>query len=214
VDALDTLFYNHDLILQDSTSTPQEIFQADMDLVLGIHNLPQTAPTLFNDPEARLYAGLAELTIAEKILTTESDLADPSVKLFLAAVALPEAISNFGQGLAETPSNEARSLNGAFHVFEAHAEQAMASLGSPNVTDGGVGSDTFAFNTNFDKVALVNQEITTSVQQGVDHAHDITAAVQQVLDHAQDTTAGVVIAPDATHGGHLADLHASGFDLV
>jgi hypothetical protein len=132
VDDLDTLFWQHDLVLQNSAATPLDIFQADLNLVLGIHNLPQTD---FNDPETRLYAGLAELTIAEKILTTESSLADASVKLFLAGVALPEAISNFEQGLAETPGNEARSLNGAFHVFEAHAEQAMASLGSPSAVE-------------------------------------------------------------------------------
>src|SRR5439155_11041272 len=49
VDALDNLFYQHDLVLQSSTATPQDIFLADLGLVLGIHNLPQTA---FNDPEA------------------------------------------------------------------------------------------------------------------------------------------------------------------
>jgi hypothetical protein len=51
-------------------------------------------------------------------------------------VALPEAIANFELGLAETPGNEARSLNGAFHVFEAQQlTQAMASFGAPSTPE-------------------------------------------------------------------------------
>jgi hypothetical protein len=61
--------YQH---FQDGTATAADIFQADVNLVLGIHFLPQQFPTLFDDPEARLYAGLAELTIASKILLTET----------------------------------------------------------------------------------------------------------------------------------------------
>jgi hypothetical protein len=34
--------------------------------------------------------------------------------------ATQAAIPNFETGLAETPGDEARSLNGAFHVFETH----------------------------------------------------------------------------------------------
>jgi hypothetical protein len=170
VDDLDTLFWQHDLVLQNSAATPLDIFQADLNLVLGIHNLPQTAPTLFNDPEARLYAGLAELTIAEKILTTESSLADASVKLFLAGVALPEAISNFEEGLAETPGNEARSLNGAFHVFEAHAEQAMASLGSPSAVESSSVSPHGAPDTN--ELGTAMAQHTTLPDQATSHAAD------------------------------------------
>jgi hypothetical protein len=141
-DALDQLFYTHDLVyqhFQDGTATAADIFQADVKLVVGILELPST---LFDDPEARLYAGLAELNIVSKILLTETDdfQALPPDKQFLIGVtALQEAIQNFELGLAETPGAEARSLNGAFHVFEAHSAQllgqAMASFGSPSASE-------------------------------------------------------------------------------
>ena len=78
-----------------------------MDLVLGIDALPQT---VFDDPEARLYAGLAELTIASKILLTETDDFHglPLAEQFLIGVtALQEAIQNFELGLAR-PKAERR----------------------------------------------------------------------------------------------------------
>src|SRR6185503_5539180 len=43
-DALDQLFYMHDLVyqhFQDGTATAADIFQADVNLVLGILELPQ-----------------------------------------------------------------------------------------------------------------------------------------------------------------------------
>jgi hypothetical protein len=148
-DALDQLFYTHDLVyqhFQDGTATAADIFQADVNLVLGILQLPQTAPTLFDDPEARLYAGLAELTIASKILLTEADGfqtlppdEQPIIEFLIGVTAPQDAIQNFELGLAETPGAEARSLNGAFHVFEAHSAQllvqAMASFGSPGASE-------------------------------------------------------------------------------
>jgi hypothetical protein len=264
VDALDTLFWQHDLVLQNTSATPLDIAQADVTLVEGMYALTQPPTPL--DPEGLLYDAFATIGIVAKILTTPTELAYLQAHPLDAAVvitAAEAAIPNFEIGLAETPANEARSLNGAFHVFEARFEQqfeqAIASLGSPttlessnvslhgadankpfgtvatdtfgtfalhsNVTDGGVGSDTFVFNANFGKEAVLNQDVLafdhnifTAAQQAVDHAHDIAAAVQQVLDHANDTAAGVVT-PDATHAvtlsvGHPADLHASGFHLV
>ena len=76
-------------------------------------------------PEARLYEGLATLSIVGKILTTPTETAylrtlSPIEQGLVAVVAPQEAIKNFEIGLAETPGNEARSLHGAFHVFEAH----------------------------------------------------------------------------------------------
>src|SRR5262249_14925178 len=90
------------------------------ELFCGIMKLPQQFPTLFDDPEARLYAGLAELTITSKILLTETTAFNglPLDVQFLIGVTAPqEAIQNFELGLAETPGAEARSLNGAFQVF-------------------------------------------------------------------------------------------------
>jgi hypothetical protein len=108
-----------------------------------ILQLPQT---VFDDPEARLYAGLAELTIASKILLTEADGfqtlppdEQPIIEFLIGVTAPQDAIQNFELGLAETPGAEARSLNGAFHVFEAHSAQllvqAMASFGSPGASE-------------------------------------------------------------------------------
>ena len=190
-----------------------------MDLVTGIHDLSQAGS--LSVPETLLYASLAELGIAEKILTTESVPQD--VQSFITEVAIPEAISNFELGLAETPANEARSLIGTFHVLEA---KAMALLGSPTATDlstlqGTVsgGTDSFVFNTDFGNTAALNHQDVLAfdqnvfgVQQAADHTHDITTAVQQVLDHAHDATVGFV-APDVG-GVNVADLHSHSFHFV
>ena len=97
-----------------------------MHLVEAMYGLTQTDPALFaNDPEALLYEGLGTLSIVGKILTTPEEFAyfqtlSPAEQGLVAVVAPHEAIQNFETGLAETPGNEARSLHGAFHVFEAH----------------------------------------------------------------------------------------------
>jgi len=141
VDALDTLFWQHDLVYQhvkDGLVAPQDIptaiAQADVKLVEGMYALTKTNL----DPEALLYDALGTLTIGSKILTTPSELAYLAANpLDAVAVltALQTAIPNFETGLAETPGNEARSLNGALDVFEAHFAQqlvqAMASFGVP-----------------------------------------------------------------------------------
>jgi hypothetical protein len=125
VDALDSLFYQHDLVYQNPNSTAQNIADADVTLVAGMSAL---APTLGS--EALLYDSLATIAIGGKILNdalANPALFDPGVlsQVILAAEA---AIPNFETALAETPGNEARSLNGAFHVFEAKLEQQLASV--------------------------------------------------------------------------------------
>lgn len=129
LDALDALFYEHDLVyqhVQDGAAPPTAIAQADVHLVEAMYGLTQTDPALFaNDPEALLYEGLGTLSIVGKILTTPEEFAyfqtlSPAEQGLVAVVAPHEAIQNFETGLAETPGNEARSLHGAFHVFEAH----------------------------------------------------------------------------------------------
>ncbi len=145
VDALDTLFWQHDLVYQhvkDGLVPPQDIpnaiAQADVTLVEGMYALTQTNL----DPEAFLYDALGTLTVGAKILTTPSELAYLGAHpLDAGAVltAVQAAIPNFEIGLAETPGNEARSLNGAFHVFEARfaqqLTQVMASFGAPSTPE-------------------------------------------------------------------------------
>jgi hypothetical protein len=68
----------------------------------------------------------ALISVGGKILTTPSELAYLGAHPLDAAsvlTAVQAAIPNFEIGLAETPGNEARSLNGAFHVFEARFDQ-------------------------------------------------------------------------------------------
>jgi hypothetical protein len=126
-DPLDWLFYDHDLVyqhVQDGLVPQQDVLGAialaDAHLVEGMAALAQTGL----EPEALLYDAFATLGIAGKILITPDELfylqqnnPDDLGAVFGAAQA---AISNFETGLAETPGHEARSLNGAFHVFEAH----------------------------------------------------------------------------------------------
>src|SRR5262245_48391745 len=144
-DALDSLFYDHDLVYQHvkdglvaPLDIPVRIAQADVTLVEKMFALTQT----HLEPETLLYDALATLTIGAKILTTPSELAylranptDAGIVL----TAVQAAIPNFEIGLAETPGKEARSLNGAFEVFEAHfpqrLTQAMASFGAPSTPE-------------------------------------------------------------------------------
>jgi hypothetical protein len=126
LDPLDALFYAHDLVYQhfrDHTATLAEVFDADANLVKGMYALTQSDPGLFaGDPEALLYEGFATLGIIGKILTTpgESDYLQTTLPLSAQQFFAGAAIQNFETGLTETPGDEARSLNGAFKVFEAH----------------------------------------------------------------------------------------------
>jgi hypothetical protein len=145
VDALDTLFWQHDLVYQHVKDglvplqdIPNVIAKADVTLVEGLYALTKTNL----DPEAFLYDAVATLSVGGKILTTPSELAYLGANPSDAAVvltAVQAAISNFEIGLVETPGNEVRSLNGAFHVFEAHfaqqLTQAMASFGAPSTPE-------------------------------------------------------------------------------
>jgi hypothetical protein len=123
-DPLDTLFYTHDLAYQhfaDQTATLEQVFDADAALVIGLGLATLTT----NDPETLLYDAFATLAILGKIQTTpdesaylQTNLTPQQQQLFAAAATA--AIPNFETALAETPGDEARSLHGALHVFEAH----------------------------------------------------------------------------------------------
>src|SRR5262249_29672648 len=141
-DALDSLFYDHDLVYQHvkdglvaPLDIPGTIAQADVTLVEKMFALTQT----HLEPETLLYDAVATLSVGGKILTTPSELtylgAHPGDAIAV-LTAVQAAIRNFEIGLAETPGNEARSLHGAFQVFEAHfaqqLTQAMASFGVPS----------------------------------------------------------------------------------
>jgi hypothetical protein len=143
VDALDTLFWQHDLVYQHvqdglvpPLDIPNTIAQADVTLVEGMFAL---TPTI-TDPEEFLYDALATIGIASQILTTPTELAyleaHPSDAAIVIAAA-QTAIQNFDLALAENPG-EARSLN-AFQGFEARfaqqLTQTMASFGVPGAVE-------------------------------------------------------------------------------
>jgi hypothetical protein len=133
-DPLDLQFYQHDLVYQHvkdglvpTQNIPNVIAQAGVTLAEGMLALTQT----HLEPEALLYDAFATIGIVAKILGTPTELAylqtlpiSDQVAVITAAQA---AISNFETGLAETPGAEARSLNGAFHVFEAHFADLLPS---------------------------------------------------------------------------------------
>ena len=90
----------------------------------------------------RAWCDVQRPSVRSKILTTPSELAYLGAHPLDAGVvltAVQAAIPNFEIGLAETPGNEARSLNGAFHVFEARfaqqLTQVMASFGAPSTPE-------------------------------------------------------------------------------
>jgi len=138
-DALDSLFYDHDLVYQHvkdglvaPLDIPDTIAQADVTLVEKMFALTQT----HLEPGTLLYDAVATLSVGGKILTTPSELTYLGAHAIAVLTAVQAAIPNFEIGLAETPGNEARSLHGAFQVFEAHfaqqLTQAMASFGAPS----------------------------------------------------------------------------------
>ena len=116
VDFLDDLFKAHDFAYQNSAPLPDPggiamRIAADIALVEGMHALTFTDPGQPGyDPEAGLYEGFATLGILLQ-------LAAFGVEVPNQEVIVQEAIVNFKAGLAEVPG-EAKSLHGAFHVFE------------------------------------------------------------------------------------------------
>jgi hypothetical protein len=122
VDALDALFYVHDLAFQqfhDGTIGPAELVEASVQLVLGMSALTYTDPGSPDyDPAAGLYEGLGTLAVVSQLLVgTGAFQTLPSPVQQQIATATQEAVTNFEAGLAAIPG-EAGSLHGALHVFE------------------------------------------------------------------------------------------------
>jgi hypothetical protein len=111
VDDLDELFYQHDFVYQTSQD-PLTRTLADIQLVEGMRDLTFTDPDgdPNYDPEAGLYEGFATLGILAQLAAGGVMLPDQDD-------IVQEAIVNFEAGLAAVPG-EARSLHGAFQVFE------------------------------------------------------------------------------------------------
>ena len=110
VDALDELFKTHDFLIQNATNLPQ-IIDAHVQLVVGMQALTYTDPGQPGyDAEAGLYEGFATLGILLQLAAFNVVLPNQNV-------IVEEAIENFEAGLAAVPG-EAKSLHGAFHVFE------------------------------------------------------------------------------------------------
>ena len=103
VDDLDALFKEHDFVYQ-STQDPFLRAGADIQLVEGISDLT------FTDPEAALYGGFATLGILLQLAAGGVVLQDENA-------IVEEAVGNVETGLAAVPG-EAKSLHGAFHLFE------------------------------------------------------------------------------------------------
>jgi hypothetical protein len=193
VDPLDTLFWQHDLVyqhVQDGLVPPQDIpnviAQADVTLVEGMYALTKTTNL---DPEALLYDAFGTLSVVGKILTTPTELAYLEAHPVHAAIvitAAQAAIPNFELGLTETPG-EARSLNGAFHVFEAH----------------------FADLLPLDLFALASAQTTTALNHPPNEAiaQPMTLPPQShAVDHLPDHLPAIpseVTIPDAA-AGHIA----------
>jgi hypothetical protein len=108
-DDLDELFYAHDFVYQThpNPGDPTDLAArtaADIVLVESIHDLT------FTDPEASLYGGFATLGILLQLSAGGVVVPDQNA-------IVQEAIDNVEVGLAAVPG-EAKSLHGAFHVFE------------------------------------------------------------------------------------------------
>ena len=110
-DQLDADFYAHDLTYQSSTD-PLVRAGADMLLVQQMHDLTYTDPGQPNyDPEAGLYEGVATLAFLLQLAAGGAPPLPDQNNI------VQEAIANVEAGLAAVPG-EAKSLHGAFHVFE------------------------------------------------------------------------------------------------
>jgi hypothetical protein len=121
VDALDQLFYNHDLVFQqvrDGVLNPAAIGPANVDLLLKMSQLTYTDPGAANyDPAAGLSEGLSTLGLVGQLAESGALQALPTPVLNAIAAAAQEAVTNVEAGLAAIPG-EAGSLHGALHVFE------------------------------------------------------------------------------------------------
>ena len=121
-DALDALFYQHDLVFQkvnDGVLPPTVAIAATVDLILKMSALTYTDPGSPDyDPAAGLYEGLATLGLVSQVLVSTNawNFLDAETQGAIAA-ATQEAVTNFEAGLAAIPG-EAGSLHGAFNVFE------------------------------------------------------------------------------------------------
>jgi hypothetical protein len=109
VDDLDELFYAHDFVYQThpNPGDPNDLavrIQADIVLVESMHDLT------FTDPEVGLYEGFATLGILLQLAAFNIEVPDQQN-------IVEDAIANVNAGLAAVPG-EAKSLHGAFHVFE------------------------------------------------------------------------------------------------
>jgi hypothetical protein len=110
VDDLDQLFYQHDLVYQNSQDPLTRAF-ADVQLVEDMRALTFTDAGDPNyDPEAGLYEGFATLGVLAQLAAGGVLLPDQNA-------IVQEAVVNFEAGLAAVPG-EAKSLHGAFQVFE------------------------------------------------------------------------------------------------
>jgi hypothetical protein len=122
VDALDALFYQHDLVYQhfrDGVITnPALLVAADVHLVESMYALTYTDPGDPNyDPEAGLYEGFSTLGLVGQLAAEGALQQLPPADQLIIAAAAQEALVNLEAGLAAIPG-EAKSLHGAFHVFE------------------------------------------------------------------------------------------------
>jgi hypothetical protein len=136
VDQLDALFYQHDLVYQTSTNALVRA-AADVQLVESMHALSYTDPgDAHYDPEAGLYEGFATLGIVAQ-LTAGGVLPHlPLADQLLIAEATREAVVNIEAGLAAIPG-EAKSVHGAFHLFEHRFLDTLLQNNSQNDTFGG-----------------------------------------------------------------------------
>jgi len=124
VDALDQIFYQHDLALQ---TDPAAIVAASITAVVQMDTLTQDPNGIIDpnsphyDPAAQLYEGLAAIgVIAQLIAPFWGSIGQQQGGQFIQqeiVLAAQHAIVNFEEGLAAIPG-EAGSLHGAFHVFE------------------------------------------------------------------------------------------------
>ena len=116
MDALDALFYEHDLVFQqfhDGVITdPAVLIQASVQLVLAASALTYTDPGSSNyDPAAGLYEGFGTLAVVSQLLvaTGAFQALSPEVQQQI-AVASQEAVTNFEAGLAAIREKPAVSM--------------------------------------------------------------------------------------------------------
>ena len=127
VDALDQIFYQHDLALQTDFGNPAAIVADSITAVIQMDILAHDPNGIIDpnsphyDPAAQLYEGLAAIGVIGQLIAPAWDLIgqQPGGQFIQQQIvsAAQNAIANFEEGLAAIPG-EAGSLHGAFHVFE------------------------------------------------------------------------------------------------